>query len=276
VSAVKVSELEASRRVDAEYYQPDYLLQDARIAGLNPKPLSDLAKVSDGNHIAIEDKFTDFGIRYHRGQDLVDFFISDAKPAFIPYEVYETLKRSHMKSGDVLLSIVGTVGSAALVTDKYQMLTGSCKIAIIRPRSINPHFLAAYLASPSCQAQIQRRIRGAIQQGLILPDLAALPVPSVDDHQAKKVESLVKQAFQQRKNSVSLYAQAQALLTTELGLDGLGLPTSGISTRCLSEVAAVGRIDAEYYHPQKAYVQEWLDKLPGKTIAEVAPHLIVD
>jgi hypothetical protein len=43
-----------------------------------------------------------------------------------------------MKLGDVLLSIVGTIGSVALVTEKYQHLTGSCKIAIIRPKSVNP------------------------------------------------------------------------------------------------------------------------------------------
>lgn len=203
--------MESSHRVDAEYYQPEYLVQDAKIADLNPRPLSTLAKVSDGNHVAIEDKFSDSGVRYLRGQDLTSFFISDSNPVYIPHHVYENLKRSHMKQGDVLLSVVGTIGNVALVTDKYQELTGSCKLAILRPKSINPYFLVAYLASSFCQAQIQRRVRGAVQQGLILPDLSLLPVPSASDEQVKKVERLVKQSIQQQKYSVSLYAQTQAL-----------------------------------------------------------------
>jgi len=270
VAAIRVSELERSHRVDSDYYRPVYLAYDARIASLNPKLLSTLAQISDGNHIAIEDQFTDSGVRYLRGQDLADFFISDANSVFIPDEVYRSLTRSHMKPGDVLLSIVGTIGRVALVTNRYQALTGSCKIAIIRPHSVNPCFLAIYLSSTPGQEQIARRVRGAVQQGLILPDLKAIPVPSVDEQLAKKVEGLVKRSRQQQEKSESLYAQAQALLTAELGLDRLDLSEGRCSVRRASEVQGSGRADAEYYKRKYLNLLSCLEGMPHVILEEIA------
>jgi type I restriction enzyme, S subunit len=42
------------------------------------EPLWQVADVSDGNHISIADEFTELGVRYLRGQDLGDFFVSEA------------------------------------------------------------------------------------------------------------------------------------------------------------------------------------------------------
>jgi len=266
-AVVRKSELEKTIRLDSEYYQPEYLLQEEKISRFKAKRLSEFAMIFDGNHMTIEDKFIDAGIRYLRGQDLSNFFISDENPVFIPKDVYDDLERSHIKSGDVLLSIIGTIGNAALVTDKYSKLTGSCKIAIIRPHTVSPYLLAAYLASSIGQAQIARRVRGAVQQGLILPDLKNLLIPSFNERLAVKVENLIKQARKSQKESEDLYNQAQTLLITELGLDKLDLPREDIAIRRLSEIAPVSRIDAEYYHPHKAYAQRWLDKLPGRTIS---------
>lgn len=262
-------------RVDSEYHQPIYLTQEAKIAALNSRPLSDLADVSDGNHMTISDKFTDSGVRYLRGQDLSsDFFISDANPVYIPYSEYEKLHRSHMKPGDVLLSVVGTIGSVAIVTDKYPHLTGSCKIAIIRPKRTNPYYLAAYLASEIGQGQIKRRIRGAVQQGLILPDLKELPVPVVGDRSVAEIEKLIRASREQQKLAMDRYAEAEALLLAELGLDAAQtsevFETSEVSyTQDFRRARAAGRLDAEYFQPRYRQAMEVLGR-SGKTIADVA------
>lgn len=249
-SVVRRSRLTSNIRVDSEYYQPVYLVQEAKIAALHPKPLSDLAFVSDGNHMAISDKFTDSGVRYLRGQDLSDFFVSDANPICIPYSEYQKLQRSHMKPGDVLLSIVGTIGSVAIVTDKYPHLTGSCKIAIVRPKSVNPYYFATYLASRVGQDQIARRIRGAVQQGLILPDLKEFPVPIIDDRQVDEIEGLVRESRKRWEEADVLYAEAEALLLAELGLHGLDLSHQPTYTQNFSQAWAAGRLDAEYFQPK--------------------------
>ena len=249
-SIVQYSQLTSDIRIDAEYYKPNYLEQEQKIAALRSKMLYDLAIVSDGNHVTIKDQFNTSGVRYLRGQDLKDFFVSDDNPVYIPNKAYEKLKRSHMKPEDVLLSIVGTIGSVSIVTDKYKALTGNCKIAIIRSRSINPYFLAAYFASKIGQDQISRRIRGAVQQGLILPDLKTFPIPDVDDKKAKEIEELVKESFYKQKEAESLYTEAEALLLRELGLDSLDLSPQIAHTANFSEAMEARRLDAEYFQPK--------------------------
>jgi hypothetical protein len=272
-AVVQLSELEGTHRFDAEYYQPHYLLQERKIEGLAPVPLSGVASVSDGNHMTIEDQFTDSGVRYLRGQDLGDFFISDTNAVYIPEEVYDDLKRSHMKPGDVLLSIVGTIGSVGLVTDQYSQLTGSCKLAIIRPNSIDPYFLATYFASSVGQDQIARRARGTVQQGLILPDLRDLHVPTISGQLIERIRRLIVQSQKQRSASEGLYAQAQALLTAELGLDKLDLSDSLYSVRRASEVQMAGRIDAEHFRVKYQRVMVALHALKPKEITPLGDLL---
>ncbi|MEP7288172.1 MAG: hypothetical protein ABI947_20650 [Chloroflexota bacterium] len=200
--------------------------------------------------MTIKEQFIDEGVRYLRGQDLIKFFVSDSNPVYIPYEAYTSLRRSHMKKGDVLLSIVGTIGSVSLVTDKYDYLTGSCKIAIIRSNTINPYFLAAYLASNIGQAQIKRRVRGAVQQGLILPDLRYFPIPVISEQSILEIEDLIKKSQQLGEHSVSLYAEAEALLTHELGLDRLDLSPQLTYTGSFSLASSAARLDAEFFQPK--------------------------
>jgi len=57
-----------------------------------------------------------------------------------------------------------------------------------------------------------------------------------------------------------LYAQAQALLTTELGLDRLDLSEGLYSVRRASEALQAGRIDAEYYKPRYQRLLEHIQK----------------
>jgi restriction endonuclease S subunit len=231
--------------------------------------LNSLAAVSDGNHLTISNQFSDEGVRYLRGQDLNDFFVSDSNAVYIPEEAYDKLKRSHMFPGDVLLSIVGTIGNVALVTEQYTKLTGSCKIAIIRPHSISPYFLAIYFASKIGQDQIARRVRGAVQQGVILPDLKEFPIPVVSDDQENEIERLVIATQQKRNEAKSLYAQAEALLLHELGLDTLDLSHQTTFTATFAEVMEARRLDAEYFQPKYQRAMQLMSK-SGQHIGDIA------
>ena len=97
----------------------------------------------------------------------------DADPIYIPEKIYRTLTRSHMLAGDVLVGIVGTIGSVGLVTKRHGNLTGNCKLAIIRAHTLAPEYIAAYLGSRIGQNEIQRQIRGAVQMGCQTAPIAA-------------------------------------------------------------------------------------------------------
>jgi hypothetical protein len=249
-SRVPFSGLTNDLRIDPEHYRPEYLRQATLIMNIPHKPLSpDVAHVSDGNHLAVSERFSLEGVRYLRGQDLTEFFVSDSDPVFIPDAEYGKLARSHMHPGDVLLGIVGTIGSVGLVTERFGKLTGNCKLAIIRSMELEPEYLAAFFASKVGQNEIARRIRGTVQMGLILPDLRQIPIPLLGRPTRQGITDLVKQSYERWLESRRQYDEAGRLLLSELGIGSLNAPPPLSYERFHSDTKNARRMDAEFYQP---------------------------
>jgi restriction endonuclease S subunit len=257
------SRLEGPTRLDAEYYQPEYLKIEDVLGKLKTTLLSDVCKITDGNHSKISDNFSVLGVRYLRGMDLSDFFISDSDPVYIPDEIYKTLKRSYIFRNDVLVSIVGTVGLISIVADEYEKLTGNCKIAILHPKNVDSWFLATFLACRFGQGQIKRKVAGAVQTGIILKDLASIAVPVVNGGKQKQVNELIQKAYENHTISKFLYSQAEDLLLKEFGIKGFE-PEEELSYIVnLSDVKSVQRADAEYFQPK---YKRLLEKIKAKKV----------
>jgi restriction endonuclease S subunit len=244
------SQLEGASRLDAEYYQPDYLRSQNRLMAFKTSPLSSLCKVTDGNHSSISECFIKSGVRYLRGQDLTDFFISYAAPIYIPEDVFKKLRRSHIFKEDVLVSIVGTIGLVSIVAKDFDKLTGNCKIAILHTEKIDPWYLAIFLASKYGQNQIHRKVAGAVQTGIILKDLAGISIPIFNENEQAKIRQIAINAYENQINSEALYSQAERLLLKELGLENFEINEELAYIVNLSEVKSAHRSDAEYFQPK--------------------------
>lgn len=253
-STVCVTAIAPNHRWDAEYFRPDYMRQAEVMLRRPTLRLEDVAPgISDGNHLSIADDFVEEGVRYLRGQDLADFFISDGDPIHIPERIYRNLKRSHIRAGDVLLVIVGAnTGNVGLVTGRHGKLTASCKLAIIRPTTLPAEYVAAYLASRIGHNEIQRRVRGAAQTGLILPDLRDIPIIKPNPSELAAVLSAVKAAEQSRTSAIQMALEAETVLTSAVAFKQVNLsPTLSYSLR-FSDLVAAGRFGAEFFMPAKA------------------------
>ena len=265
-SIISKSNLESAHRLDAEYYQPEYLKTEDILCKLKTALLSEVCRITDGNHSKISENFSDSGVRYLRGMDLSDFFISDADPVYIPEEIYQVLKRSYIFQNDVLVSIVGTVGLISIIADYYERLTGNCKIAILHCKDIDPWFLATFLACRYGQSQIKRKVAGAVQTGIILKDLANILVPVASWDKQKLVKEIIQRAHENHASSKTLYSQAEDLLLKELGLKDFQ-PKEELSYIVnLSNVKSAHRTDAEYFQPK---YERLLEKIKDKKDKQV-------
>ena len=99
------------------------------LGALRSKSFTEVATVSDGNHMGISESFVnEGGVPYYRGQDVGHFFIEQANTAaHIDHQTFLSphMERSRLRKGDVLLSIVGTVGGLSLVkTDAQAVPSG--------------------------------------------------------------------------------------------------------------------------------------------------------
>lgn len=272
-SYATLSDITIFDRCDGEYFLPTYVDNEKTLTQIETTPLPYVFYVSDGNHLSVSKHFSDDGeIPYFRGQDINDFFLENATPITIPEKVFSSpmMMRSHFYADDVLLSIVGTIGSLSMVPKSLGPATGSCKIAILRSKGNYSAFvLAAFLLSRFGQLQIQRNTRGAVQMGLILKDLERIHVPIFEETVTAQVENLVKQSIKLNRQSRGAYTQAQRLLESELGLDKLRFDKPVGYTAQFSELELSHRTDAQHYQPCFAKLLKHLAKFSSKRIRDI-------
>jgi type I restriction enzyme S subunit len=134
-------------------------------------------------------KFTEVGINFVKIEsiDLNGNFINN-KFAKINEACNEALKRSQLKEGDILFSIAGALGRAAIVSKEILPANTNQAIAIIRLKNsnlISKEFLLRVLASESILSQVGNMKAGVAQQNLSLSQLKEflIPVPPLQIQQ---------------------------------------------------------------------------------------------
>lgn len=249
------SQLERTNRLDSEFYKKNSLQIMRLLESISTSPITNLVNVSDGNHMSISDKFTGDGIPYYRGQDIHNFFIEDANPIYIDEETFnETyMHRSHLKKGDILLSIVGTIGKVSLVTENNKA-TCNCKLAILRPYDINKSdLIAIYLKTKYGFNQIDKFKRGAVQMGYLLEDMDQILIPNFSDEFAKMIKDIIEKIKLLTEHANVQYNVAEKYLFDNIGIDMSLIcnKKSSSSIKSFSEsFGNTGRLDAEYYQPR--------------------------
>ena len=270
ITELNLSSLERTKRIDAEFYKKENIAVDAVLSSWNKRSIADCFHVSDGNHMSISDSFCEDGVPYYRGQDIYNLFIENASPLMIDRATFEKpqMRRSHLKKGDILMSIVGAiVGNSAMVTSENPA-TCSCKLSIMRSKDngISPELLLVYIKTRYGQVQIQKFKRGAAQTGLLLEDFDQLFIPVFGRVFQEKICQLVDQINKHTQDAVAAYEKAQNYLNSEIGVD-TDLPQQIATEKTLSNsFGATGRLDAEYYQPKYDFLFQALGKVPCKPL----------
>ncbi|GAB4561765.1 MAG: hypothetical protein Tsb007_26950 [Rhizobacter sp.] len=254
----RYAEVVSRERMDAECFDKAALALAARLASsANVETISQVANVSDGNHLSIANEFADEadGVRYLRGQDISGaMMLDDRNPVFIPQSEYDKLTRSHIFVNDVLVTIVGAnTGQTALVDEAPAKLTANCKLGILRANNskIEPAYLHAFLAGRYGQSQVQSSKRGGGQMGLILPDLKAINVARFSKDFEQMVANMSLLAHRTNRRRQEHIDKAEAVLLQTLGFENWRTHAPLSYVRSSNEALAAGRFDAEYFHPEK-------------------------
>ncbi len=93
-------------------------------------------------------------------------------------------QRTRVAPGDILLTIVGTIGRCLAVTKEMPRFVLQRSVAVIGTdeSKLIPQFLTRIIQSPRIQATLERLAKGVAQKGVYLKDIRALaiPVPPLD------------------------------------------------------------------------------------------------
>lgn len=136
------------------------------------------------------------GIPFVRIENLKDGRIDRTSiSAFIDDQANETLKRSQLESGDLLISIAGTIGRSALVEDDDVPSNTNQALAIIRGtgRVFNPDFLRYSLSGSGVQTQAKSEQRGGALQNISLTDVRELRVPLPPLNEQRRIVAKIEE-----------------------------------------------------------------------------------
>lgn len=154
------------------------------------------------------------------------------KKRFITFEKYETLKGYKIYPGDIIITIMGTIGRTAVIPADIPLSINTKHLAAITldQNISNAYFLAYYLRKdPALLNQIRKKKKGAILDGLnltIIKNLKIeLPPKFLQDKFASiitKIEATKKKYQTSLKELNNLFnSTAQKAFKGELKLDNL-------------------------------------------------------
>jgi type I restriction enzyme S subunit len=141
---------------------------------------------------------------------------------FIDEKTHRALDRSNIRRGDILVSIAGTIGRAAVVPDDAPPLNCNQAVAIVRTReTVFRPFIRYWLESPGAQ----RQMRGATVTGTIsnlsLTQLGNLKLQLPPIREQKRVSEILDQAHalraKRRAALVKLDSLAQSIFIEMFG-----------------------------------------------------------
>lgn len=255
ISEVSYNNLEFTRRLDSEYYRLEFLIIENKVLKYRHCFLEEKANFiigPFGSSFLVENYDIDSPYRYIRGRDVKPFFIANKEKVYVPKEDYQRLSKYHLKENDILVSVVGTLGNASIVTQEILPAIFSCKSTIARVNDIDfSRYLITYLNSEIGHKLLIRKTRGAIQTGLNLDDLKTIPVflPSYDFQ--KLISEMLNESKKKSDSSKKIYQEAENLLLSELGLKDWKPIDENIVIKSFSEsFGKSDRLDAEYYKPK--------------------------
>ena len=208
--------------------------------------------------------YADSGIKFFRILNIDDGEIVDRELKYITEEVHEEyLSRSQLAHGDVLMTITGRVGSAAVAREEHLPANINQHIARLRVATARcrPEFLSEWLNCPAGQELSNRFVSGGTRAALDYGAIRGIRIPLPNLPEQDRLLAAMDVARTERKVKL---AEADALLAgvDDFVLDALGLTPSPEDPRRVFAIRKGGvrgfQLGASVYAP---HLQNYLNAL---------------
>ena len=251
-SIIQKSQLESAKRLDAEYYQPEYLEVEQKLKLINTNTIDEISESVENfgayslcNYI----QWRDSGVPYLNVQDIKDGYIDFTNTKFIDEKVNKILKKSQVKEGQIIMTMAGTIGNVAVAHNIPKLVNSNQATAkITLKENFSPYFISIFFNSYYGRNQIIREIVSSVQPNIFLFQIKNFKVPVVSPAKQKEVEKIYKKGLNELKNYRSFYSQSESLFLKELNLNNFQQDEFLSSVVNLKAVQEVERFDAEYFN----------------------------
>jgi len=267
-SIIQKSQLEGGLRLDAEYYQPEYLKIRENIKNIGFFNFGDIITAFGSGKNLPQTNNTSF-IKFVRTQNVRPIIIDDNGMTFTQQKNYPKLNY-----GDLLFVRVGEgVGNSSVVTKNFQDTTFSDNVIRIRIKNVNPFYVSVLLNSKIGSLLMEQIKKGSARSLISRENLNSLRIPKIIQEQQIYFEDIVNQSEKLIIESEKIYSQAEKLLLEELGLKNFEVKDDLSYIVNLSEIKSSHRVDAEYFQPKYEKLVEKIKKYGADPLLSLAQNV---
>ncbi len=208
----------AAGRLDAEHFQPKYQRVLDALQTLNPQqmlPLNDMLAMITNGQTPLRHNLSIGEIPFITAEFVSDFRIDYGSNKRILRKHHEgKLQRTALREGDVLVTIKGRIGNAAVVTNLPCDVNINQDVALLRLKEgYHPYYVAAFINSQAGKALTKQICTGQINPFLGLGNLNKVLVPIFETERMNqlgdRVRECVESAYHAEQEAKRLLEQAK-------------------------------------------------------------------
>jgi len=258
-NTVNLSELEGKKRIDAEYYKPDYIRLLSRLKEVGCVSVKDVA-------FPLRRKFKPKKGEYFDYIEIseVDLTTGEFSTSKIIGEEAPDRAQWVVNEDDILISTVRPIRNAiVLIKERKENLVCSSGFCVLHPKTIQTNYLFLYLKMPFIAKLLDRHTTATEYPAINWNDVLNTPIYVGCKEFQTRISLMVDKSFALLKQSRSLYSQAENLLLEGLGLKDFKPKYEKTYTANLSDTLSAHRIDAEYFQPAYEEVVRKIKEYPN-------------
>lgn len=193
---------------------------------------------------------------------------------YISEDLGNSLKKTQVSSGDIVISQRGSLGQCAVVDDTFEKMNISANIIAIKNiQESSAMFIRDYLLSTLGQTLLERNVSGQVQQKITTQDIADILIPiGCDEIYLSKAITTAYGFYRDKiKQSDDLLSGMSKYLFDALKMQNIDYEERLCCAIRLSNIVEDRTFSAEYYHPERMAALHLL-----KSNTDISAHKLSD
>ena len=166
---------------------------------LQEQSIDEICEVGDGNHSSkypTKNEMISTGVPFIRAQNIVNGTVDDTDILYISPQKHESLRKGHLRTGDILITNRGEIGKLAIVPLEFDGSNLNSQIAWLRcKKEVSNSYLYYFLKSGSARRIFDSGTSGSALQQLTISKLKEIKVPIVSQSEQKAIVKTLNSAF---------------------------------------------------------------------------------
>lgn len=132
---------------------------------------------------------------------------------FIDVETHQKYSRTHIKKGDLIFTVRGTIGKVGFFNGGFEEANINANVVKISVNKISPEFIWIFLNTKVGQILVEHLASGQVQKTITVPDIKNIPIPLPNFKIQEKIVAEVKIIYEKvrtlRQEAESVIVEAQ-------------------------------------------------------------------